>query len=52
MLVATPLGGGHYFVDIIAGAVVAAVAILAALGISRVLAPTRSRTAESADIPT
>jgi PAP2 superfamily len=39
MLVATPLGGGHYFVDVIAGVVIATMAILAALGISRFVAP-------------
>ena len=34
MLVATPIGGGHYFVDVIAGAAVAVLAIIAALRIS------------------
>jgi len=34
MLLATPIGGGHYFVDVIAGMAVAVVAIVAALRIS------------------
>jgi hypothetical protein len=50
MLVATPLGGGHYFVDVIAGIAIATVAILAALGISRLRAPRLASTAESAGI--
>lgn len=50
MLAATPLGGGHYFVDVIAGIVIATVAILAALGTSRVLAPRLASAAESAEI--
>jgi membrane-associated phospholipid phosphatase len=34
MLVATPIGGGHYFVDVIAGIAVAAFAIAAATAIA------------------
>ncbi len=41
MIASTPVGGGHYFVDVIAGIVVAAAAILAARRISRILAPPR-----------
>ena len=40
MIAATPLGGGHYFVDVLAGVLVAATAICAALGISNLLRPT------------
>lgn len=39
MIVATPMGGGHYFVDILAGILVAVLAILAALAISNRLSP-------------
>jgi len=39
MIAATPLGGGHYFVDIIAGIVVALAAILAARRIGEFVAP-------------
>lgn len=39
MIAATPLGGGHYFVDILAGVLVAAAAIFTALRISRSLRP-------------
>jgi membrane-associated phospholipid phosphatase len=38
MLLATPLGGGHYFVDVFAGVAVAAAAIMAAQWIARLLA--------------
>jgi membrane-associated phospholipid phosphatase len=34
MLLATPMGGGHYFVDVFAGMAVAILAIVAALRIS------------------
>jgi hypothetical protein len=37
MLVATPIGGGHYFVDVFAGIAVAVVAIVAALRIGQAL---------------
>jgi membrane-associated phospholipid phosphatase len=38
MLVSTPVGGGHYFVDVIAGAVIAGLSIYAATRISSALA--------------
>lgn len=41
MIASTPVGGGHYFVDVVAGIVVAVAAILAARSISRFLAQTR-----------
>jgi membrane-associated phospholipid phosphatase len=50
MLIATPLGGGHYFVDLIAGVLVAAAAIRAALAISRLPPPASVGTAENAEI--
>ena len=40
MIAATPLGGGHYFVDVLAGILVAALAIRAALAISSRLSST------------
>jgi hypothetical protein len=39
MILATPVGGGHYFVDVIAGIALTAVCILAARRLGRVLAP-------------
>lgn len=39
MLAATPLGGGHYFVDVLAGIAVAVVAIVAARRLGEHLAP-------------
>ena len=50
MLIATPIAGGHYFVDVIAGIVIAAAAIVAALGVSRFHAPALANTAKTADI--
>jgi PAP2 superfamily len=38
MLLATPIGGGHYFVDVIAGIAVAVLAIIAALRVGERLA--------------
>jgi len=35
--VATPIGGGHYFVDVFAGIAIAVVAIVAALRIGQAL---------------
>ena len=37
MLLATPLGGGHYFIDVFAGIAVAAAAIIAAQWIAGLL---------------
>ena len=47
MIAATPVGGGHYFVDVAAGMLVAAAAILAARRISRAMAPVACSVAES-----
>jgi membrane-associated phospholipid phosphatase len=38
MLAATPLNGGHYFIDVFAGAVIAVLAIIAARQISQMIA--------------
>jgi membrane-associated phospholipid phosphatase len=38
MIASTPIGGGHYFVDVIAGMAVAVAAIIAARSISRMVA--------------
>jgi len=35
MLVATPIGGGHFFIDVFAGIAVAVLAIVAALRIGQ-----------------
>jgi membrane-associated phospholipid phosphatase len=43
MLAATPIDGGHYFVDVFAGLGVAAAAIWAACRISRGLAARETR---------
>jgi len=52
MLLATPIGGGHYFVDVIAGAAVAVAAIVMAQRIGAWLiepaaSPTAAATAEA-----
>ena len=39
MIAASPVGGGHYFVDVFAGIAVSAAAIVVALRISHVLPP-------------
>jgi membrane-associated phospholipid phosphatase len=39
MIAATPLAGGHYFVDVLAGIAVSAAAIVVALRISHILSP-------------
>lgn len=41
MIIATPLGGGHYLVDILAGVAVAALAIVATKSISAACSPRR-----------
>jgi hypothetical protein len=52
MLVATPVGGGHYLVDVIAGAAVAAGSIYAARCIGRTKPATAPITAEAlAEVP-
>jgi len=52
MLVATPIGGGHYFVDVVAGIAVAVAAIVAALRISgRLLEQAASPTAAAVEAP-
>lgn len=42
MIVATPLGDGHYLVDIIVGVAVAVGAIVAALAIGKRVAPSHA----------
>ena len=39
MIAATPVGGGHYFVDVFAGIAVSAAAIVVTLRISHIVAP-------------
>jgi hypothetical protein len=46
MMVATPVGGGHYFIDVIAGIAAAAAAIYAACLIGRTLATSGHSTAD------
>jgi PAP2 superfamily len=43
MLAATPLNGGHYFIDVIAGIVIAALAIMAARRVGRLIARRQQR---------
>jgi len=43
MLAATPLSGGHYFIDVIAGVVIAALAIVAARRVGRLIARRQQR---------
>ena len=42
MLAATPLNGGHYFIDLIGGVVVAALAIVAARRVGQIIARRQS----------
>jgi membrane-associated phospholipid phosphatase len=51
MLAATPIDGGHYFIDLIAGIVAAVLAIMAAKWASRRLARNVSDTAEAMPMP-
>jgi membrane-associated phospholipid phosphatase len=39
MIAATPVGGGHYFVDVFAGIAVSAAAIVVTLRIRHIFAP-------------
>ncbi len=51
MLAATPLNGGHYFIDIFAGLAIAAVAIAAARQIGRLIARRMENLALSEPVP-
>jgi hypothetical protein len=51
MILATPIGGGHFFVDVIAGVAVAAASIYAARRISLMNSPARTARVNSADEP-
>ena len=51
MLAATPINGGHYFIDIIAGTAIAVLAIVAARRAGRVIAKWQVRIADGALIP-
>jgi hypothetical protein len=51
MLAATPLNGGHYFIDIIAGVAIAALAIVAARRIGQIIARRQTGFALAAAMP-
>jgi hypothetical protein len=51
MLAATPINGGHYFIDIIAGTAIAVLAIVAARAAGRVIAKWQVRIADGALVP-
>ncbi len=51
MLAATPLNGGHYFIDIIAGVAIAALAIVAARRIGQIIAHRQTGFALAAAMP-
>ncbi len=51
MLAATPLNGGHYFIDVIAGVAVAALAIVAARQIGKVIARRQTGFSLAAPMP-
>ena len=51
MLAATPLNGGHYFIDVIAGVAIAALAIVAARRIGQIIAPRQAGFAVAAPTP-
>ncbi|WP_165405695.1 phosphatase PAP2 family protein [Bradyrhizobium genosp. SA-3] len=52
MLAATPIGGGHYFVDVFAGVVVAIASIWAIKRIGALLAPEQDRESSISQIST
>jgi hypothetical protein len=51
MLVATPLNGGHYFIDVIAGVAIAVLSIVAARRIGRMIARRQADPAPSVSMP-
>jgi hypothetical protein len=51
MLAATPLNGGHYFVDVFAGIAIAVVAIVAARRVGRIIAQRQRFPARAAPVP-
>jgi membrane-associated phospholipid phosphatase len=51
MLAATPLNGGHYFIDVIAGVVIAVLSIVAARRIGQVIARRQADAALRAPMP-
>ena len=51
MLAATPLNGGHYFVDVIAGMATAAVAIVAARHVGQAIARQQGALAAALPVP-
>jgi membrane-associated phospholipid phosphatase len=51
MLAATPINGGHYLIDIIAGTAIAVLAIVAARRAGRVIAKWQVRSATGELIP-
>jgi hypothetical protein len=51
MLAATPINGGHYFIDIIAGTAIAVLAIVAARRAGRIVAKWQVRIADGALVP-
>jgi hypothetical protein len=50
MLAATPLNGGHYFIDVIAGMAIAVLAIAAARSVARIIARRQAAQAPAAPI--
>jgi membrane-associated phospholipid phosphatase len=51
MLAATPLNGGHYFIDVVAGVVIAVLAIIAARRVGQIIARRQSSFAAAAPMP-
>ena len=51
MLAATPINGGHYFIDIIAGTAIAVLAIVAARRAGRIIAKWQVRSADGELVP-
>ena len=51
MLAATPINGGHYLIDIIAGTAIAVLAIVAARRVGRVIAKWQVRGASGVLVP-
>ena len=51
MLAATPLNGGHYFIDLIAGVAIAVLAIVAARRVGQIIARRQSGFGLAAPVP-
>jgi PAP2 superfamily len=51
MLTATPLNGGHYFIDLFAGVAIAVLAIAAARWIGQIIARRQARTVVAVSVP-